>query len=318
MVNFLRKQWFFIGIALVVTLAVVFPALGPVIKKYRILNAGIFVTFFITGLSIDTRTVIEQLANVRVLMASLLSSLIFIPFMTFFLATLAFPERPGLVVGSVIIAVAPVTIASGTVMTTIAMGNVPLSLFICILSNFVALLTIPFLLQILLQFGQTIDLPVFGILGSLTVTVLLPTVIGQLMRPRLKELIVPYQKAFSVFSQCIVLLIIFNAVSASIHQILNAGMIIVSVFGFMIGLRMLILMMNYAISKIIGLDPASTSAFTIHNSQKTLTVSYLVWAGYFAVDFPVAMIPPIAFHMTQMFMDTFIAHHFRKRAANRF
>lgn len=318
MVNFLRKQWFFIGIALVVTLAVVFPALGPVIKKYRILNAGIFVTFFITGLSIDTRTVIEQLANVRVLMASLVSSLIFIPFMTFFLATLAFPERPGLVVGSVIIAVAPVTIASGTVMTTIAMGNVPLSLFICILSNFVALLTIPFLLQILLQFGQTIDLPVFGILGSLTVTVLLPTVIGQLMRPRLKELIVPYQKAFSVFSQCIVLLIIFNAVSASIHQILNAGMIIVFVFGFMIGLRMLILMMNYAISKIIGLDPASTSAFTIHNSQKTLTVSYLVWAGYFAVDFPVAMIPPIAFHMTQMFMDTFIAHHFRKRAANRF
>jgi len=35
--------------------------------------------------------------------------------------------------------------------------------------------------------------------------------------------------------------------------------------------------MNYGISKIIGLDRPSTTAFTIHTSQKTLAVSYLVW-----------------------------------------
>ena len=314
MIKFIRRQWFFIGIALMVVLAVFFPNLGLVIKKYKILKGAIFLAFLITGLSLDTKTVIEQLKNFRVLIASLVSSLVLIPLITFFLANLAFPGDPELVIGSVIIAVAPVTVASGTVMTAVAMGNVPLSLFICVISNFIALLTIPFLLKILLQFGQTIDLPVFSILGSLILTVLVPTVLGQLLRPRLKDLIFPYSKVFSIFSQCVVLLIIFNAFSASVAEILGSGIIIIWVFGFMILLRALILAMNFTISKLIGLDQASTSAFTIHTSQKTLTVSYLVWAGYFAIDFPMAMIPPIAFHLTQMFMDTMLANHFRKKA----
>jgi solute carrier family 10 (sodium/bile acid cotransporter), member 7 len=314
MIHLFRKQWFFFGIAIVVAMAVLFPDLGPVIKKYKILNVGIFIAFLITGLSLDTRSVIEQLRNLRVLIASLVSSLVLIPIITFFLASLMFSTSPDLVIGSVIIAVAPVTVASGTVMTAVALGNVSLSLFICVLSNFIALLTIPFLLKILLQFGQTIELPVLSILGSLVITVLVPTILGQLLRPRLKYAIAPYKKAFSVFSQCIVLLIIFNAVSASVSEILGAGMTIISVFAFMIALRLLILIMNYSISKVIGLDQPSISAFTIHTSQKTLTVSYLVWAGYFSVDFPMAMIPPIAFHMTQMFMDTMLAHYFRKKA----
>jgi solute carrier family 10 (sodium/bile acid cotransporter), member 7 len=314
MINLFRQQWFFVGIALMVALAVLFPDLGPVIKQYKILNVGIFIAFLITGLSLDTRSVIEQLRNLRVLFASLISSLILIPVITFYLANLIFSGSPDLVIGSVIIAVAPVTVASGTVMTAVALGNVSLSLFICVLSNFVALLTIPFLLKILLQFGQIIDLPVFSILGSLILTVLIPTVLGQLLRPKLKNAIIPYKKAFSVFSQCIVLLIIFNAVSASVSEILGAGLVIVAVFAFMIVLRILILTMNYSISRFIGLDQASISAFTIHTSQKTLTVSYLVWAGYFSADFPMAMIPPIAFHLTQMFMDTILAHYFRKKA----
>lgn len=297
-----------------VILAVYFPALGLVVKKYKILNGGIFLAFLITGLSLDTKTVFEQIHNLRVLVSSLVSSLILIPVLTFFLANLAFSGNPDLVIGSVIIAVAPVTVASGTVMTAVAMGNVPLSLFICVLSNFVALLTIPFLLKILLQFGQTIDLPVFSILANLAITVLAPTILGQLLRPHLKNAIIPYQKVFSIFSQCVVLLIIFNAVSASIAEILSSGMAIIWVFGFMIVLRTLILGMNFTISKLIGLDRPSISAFTIHTSQKTLTVSYLVWAGYFASDFPMAMIPPIAFHLTQMFMDTVLANHFRKKA----
>ncbi len=314
MINLFRKQWFFIGIALMVALAFLFPGLGLVIKEYKILNIGIFIAFLITGLTLDTRTVIEQLHNLRVLVASLVSSLVLIPVITFFLANLAFSNSPDLVIGSVIIAVAPVTVASGTVMTALALGNVPLSLFICVLSNFVALLTIPFLLKILLQFGQTINLPVYSILAGLSLTVLAPTVLGQLLRPRLKDAIFRYKKAFSIFSQCVVLLIIFNAVSASISEIIRSGIVIFLVFGFMIGLRILILTMNFTISRFIGLDQASTSAFTIHTSQKTLTVSYLVWAGYFASDFPMAMIPPIAFHLTQMLMDTILAHHFRKKA----
>lgn len=312
--NLLKKNWFFIGIAVVVVLALSFPGLGLFVKEHKILNFGIFLTFLITGLSLDTRTILEQLKNVRVLIASLLSSLLLIPVITAILAGLAFPGNPDFVVGAIIIAVAPVTVASGTVMTAMALGNVPLSLFICVLCNFASLLSIPLVLSLLLGTAQGIELPVGKILGTLAVTVLVPTLLGQILRPWLKEAIVPYKKAFSIFSQCIVLLIIFNAVSSSSGVISGMGAGIVGLFAFMTFLHGLILGMNLGISRVIRLDGPSTSAFTIHTSQKTLTISYLVWAGYFAHAFPLAMVPGIAYHLVQMFMDTFVAAWFKKRA----
>jgi len=311
--QFLKKNWFFVGIAVVVALALFFPGLGLFVKEHDILKIGIFLMFLITGLTLDTRTVLGQIKNVRVLTASLLSSLLLIPLVTAVLAGWAFPGNPDFVVGAIIIAVAPVTVAAGTVMTTMALGNVPLSLFICVLCNFASLLSIPLMLKLLLGAEQDTELPVGQIMGTLAVTVIIPILTGQILRPWLKEAIIPYKKTFSVFSQCIILLIIFNAVSSSAGVIGGVGAGLVGLFAFMIFLHSLILVMNLGISKLIRLDLPSMAAFTIHTSQKTLTISYVVWAGYFAHAFPMAMIPGIAYHLTQMVMGTIVADWFKKR-----
>ena len=73
------------------------------------------------------------------------------------------------------------------------------------------------------------------------------------------------------------------------------------------------LALNYGISRVIRLDWPSTTAFTLHASQKTLTVSYVVWAGYFAAQYPMALIPGIMYHLTQMVMDTVVAEQMKKR-----
>jgi sodium/bile acid cotransporter 7 len=311
---FLSEHWFFIGIAVVSLAAFLFPAVGPVVKKYKILNIGIFLAFLITGLTLDTRTIMDQLKNIRVLLAALISSLFLIPLFTWMTARLVFPDMPDFIIGATIIAAAPVTIASGTVMTAMALGNVTLSLFICVLCNFAALITMPFMLSFLLRFGQPIDLPVFAILNSLIITVLAPTVIGQILQPKLRHLLGSWKQTFSIFSQCVVLLIIYNAVSASSDRITEAGVTILVLLAFMALLHTMILVFNFGISRLIRLDRPSTSAFTIHTSQKTLTVSYLVWSGYFAAAFPLAMLPGIVYHLIQMIMDTFVAGIFRRQA----
>ncbi len=309
-----QKNWFFVGIAVVVALALFFPGLGLFVKKHKILNIGIFLVFLITSLSLDTRTVLKQIKNVRVLTASLLSALVIIPVVTAVLAGWAFPDNPDFVVGSIIIAVAPVTVASGMVMTAMALGNVPLSLFICVLCTFASLLSIPLMLKLLLGAEQGIELPVGQIMGTLTVIVFIPILAGQILRPWLKDALGPYKKTFSIFSQCIVLLIIFNAIASSAGVIGGVGAGLIGLFAFMTFLHALILVMNLGISKLIRLDRPSTSAFTIHTSQKTLTISYVVWAGYFAHAFPLAMAPGIAYHLVQMFMGSFVANRFRKKA----
>ncbi len=140
--------------------------------------------------------------------------------------------------------------------------------------------------------------------------VLLPTVTGQLLRIKIKDAIASYRKTFSVFSQIIILLIILNAVASSAERIKQMGFGIVSVILFAVLLHGVILAINLAISKLVRLDRASTATFTIHNSQKTLTISFIVWSGYFS-GFAMGMIPIIAYHLVQLIVDTVVAERFR-------
>ena len=188
--SMLAKNWFFAGIAVMVLTAFCLPGVGLFVKNYKILNIFIFLGFFLTGLTLDTSYVLEQLKNVRVLLAALISSLFLFPAIAYFLARLFFKAPPDIALGALIIGVAPATIASGTVMTALALGNIPLSLFICVLTNFASILTIPFILTQLLQYsGASIDLPVAGMLYSLVLKVLVPTLIGQILQPHLATLI---------------------------------------------------------------------------------------------------------------------------------
>jgi predicted Na+-dependent transporter len=248
-------------------------------------------------------------------LASLASSLVLTPLFAWALAYPLFPLE--LTAGVCIIATAPVSIVSGTVMTAIGRGNVPLSVFICLIGNSVGIFTIPFSLQLLVGLAADIDLPILDMLLSLIATVLVPIVLGVAARPFLRTLIARYAGAFSVFQQCIVLLIMFNAFSGSGSRLAASGAVLPGVVVFMVLLHALILLLNRAISRLLRLDRPSTTAFTIHTSQKTLTVSYLVWAGNFAAQYPLAIIPGIVYHLTQIIVDTLVAERFRETSLRR-
>ncbi len=312
MLAFLKKNWFFVGILVVVLMAFRLPGLGQWVREYGILKIGIFLAFFITGLTLETSNIGAQLRQIRAPAAAMVSSLVVIPLLAWILARLLLPAE--FMIGVCIIATAPVTVAAGTVMTDLGRGNVPLSLFICVLGNGLAILTIPVSLDILLSFGSHVELPVLRMFSSLALTVLVPTIFGQMLRPLVKKQLAPYRKAFSIFQQSIVLLIVFNAMASSADRILQAGSSIVAVLLFMVFLHLLVLAMNYSISRFMKLDRPSTTAFTIHVSQKTLTVSYLVWAGYFASRYPMALIPGIGYHLTQTILDSILAERFRVAA----
>ena len=310
--NILVRHWFFIGIAVVIAVAFAFPSSGRLLKTWRVLEIGIFIAFLITGLKLDTIALLSEMRNVKTPCVAMLSTFVLFPLATFFLARLFFSGTPDFVVGACIIAVAPVTVASGLVMTTQARGNVPLALLICVASNLLCIFTIPPSLELLLRFNHGIKLPMLDMIWNLLYIVILPVVVGQILRIKLKASLHSSGQAFSIFSQVIILLIIFNAVSGSVQKIGQAGWSLAGVAVFMIGMHSLYLLGNNAIARILLLDHPSRAAFTIQTSQKTLTVSYIIWSGWFSVAYPLAMTPAIMYHLTQMIMDTMVAHGFRK------
>jgi sodium/bile acid cotransporter 7 len=312
MAAFIRRYWFFGGIILAVLGGFVFRELHGWLREYEILTIGIFIAFFLTGLTLDTSHLSTQLLELKAPLAAMISSLILIPLLSWLLARSVFPLE--YVLGVCIIATAPVTMFSGTVMTARGRGNIPLSLFICVIGNFLGVFTVPVSLKLLVEVGGNVNLPVLKMLFNLVITVLVPISLGMLVQSPLTAFRSRYGRAFSVFQQCIVLLIILSAVAGSGTNIHAAGASLPLLLAFIIFLHALILAMNLGISKIIGLDRPSTTAFTIHTSQKTLAVSYLVWSGYFASQYPRALIPGIIYHLTQMIMDTFVAERFRKRS----
>jgi len=303
------KYWFFVGIGVVILAAFKFPVLRAVIEEWKLLKVGIFLSFLITGLTLRTSSILAEIKNAKTLSAALISCFVLFPLITFLAAKLFFNDNPDFMVGLCILATMPVTIASGTVMTQIARGNVTLSLLICVACNLVAIFTIPFSLSLLLQFDQEISLPVSKMIRSLFIMVFVPTFTGQVLRIKVKDYLARCQPYFSIFSQLIVLLIILSAFSSSTSGISQLGFRIIYIFALTIGLHVIYLVLNFSISKLLRLDRASTAAFTIHTSQKTLTVTSVVWSGYFA-GFAMGLIPAVVYHLTQMLIDTFVAHRF--------
>ena len=309
--HFLKKQWFLIGIASASLLAYFFPEWGDSLNRYGIFGCGIFLAFFITGLSLETRNILRQIVDVRAPLAAVFSCLFLYPLLAWIMAVQVFPHE--IVVGVCIIAVGPVTVSSGTIMTAIARGNIPLSLFICILTSFLAIFTIPVMLNLFLSIGGGVELPILNMLGGLVLKVLLPIVLGQIVRPFLKKYIQRINHPLSIFQSSIIILIIFRAISSSAESISQAGSVIISIIMFMFFMHFLMLFLNFGIAKLLKLDRPSVTAFTIHTSQKTLTVTYIVWAGYFSNDYPMAFIPAISCQLIQMTVGTFVAEFFRKR-----
>lgn len=311
------RYWFFFGIALVVPGAILAPSASLWLRHWKVLQIGIFSVFLITGLTLELGHARGARQNVTAVVISLLSSLVLFPALTFLLGGLVLTPWPDFQVGALIIAVAPVTIASGAVMTGIAGGNIPLSLFICIAGNIAAIFTAPVSLDILLHGECAVDLPAARMMGDLFFIIIVPIAIGQLIRLCSGDVFKGWRKAFSVYSQLVVLMIIFNAVASSAPRLGNVGGRIGLLFFFMISLHGIILALNFGLSRLIRLNPSSTAAFTIQTSQKTLTVSYIVWSGYFASAFPMAILPAICYHLTQMVADTFLAHRLRGWIQNR-
>jgi sodium/bile acid cotransporter 7 len=247
--------------------------------------------------------------NVRAPLAAVISALIIYPVIAWLMALSVLPFE--YVLGICIIGTGPVTVSSGTIMTAIGRGNVPLSILICILTSFLAIFTIPLMLNLLLGLGGNITLPVAHMFTGLMVKVLVPLLLGQFLRPFVRRQVKQYEHLMSIFQSCIIILIIFNVVSRSAVHISQAGTTLIVVILFVVFLHFFMLFVNFMIARTIKLDRPSTVAFTIHTSQKTLAVTYIVWAAHFAQEYPMAFIPAIFCQLVQMSAGTSVARYFR-------
>ena len=232
----LKKYWFLAGLLCVFIVTVgdtseTVSGIGRWLKMHRGPDAVIVLIFFFSGLSLDVRQIRSGLMDVKCIAAALI-----VIFMVSPVAGALFGMTSldtGVIIGIFLVAVMPTTLSSGVVMTGAAGGNMAQALAITILANGLAVFTIPVVLSLLLNLvgGSTvvyIDKP--AIMIKIGLYVLLPLCMGLTIKYFTKSIIDRFALKMQTLNQCLVLGIVWMAMSQARDAIVDSGASVAVVF----------------------------------------------------------------------------------------
>jgi sodium/bile acid cotransporter 7 len=224
--------------------------------------------------------------------------------------------------GLILTAISPSTLATASVFTRRAGGNDAISLLVTLLTNIACVLVTPLWLKALVSRNAEMDTA--AIVQQLAVCVLLPTVLGQLcLLSRLGRAIADRFRAQIGFAaQLIVLLIVaVAAVKSGLELRRHTGWPSAGDVVAMMAMCLIVHAAGLALGWYGGglwrLSPEDRIATAIAGSQKTLPVSLLIATNPSVVggDLPFVTFPLLAYHATQLVLDTLVADAWRNRRA---
>ncbi|KAG7947577.1 hypothetical protein I3843_14G102000 [Carya illinoinensis] len=209
----------FLPIALIsgVVLGFSNPTLGCLAHKYSLSKYSTCGIFFISGLKLrggEFRAVAEAWpAGIFGLVSILLVSPLF---SRLILQVQLTPQE--FVTGLAIFSCMPTTLSSGVALTQLVGGNSALALAMTVISNLLAILTVPFWISNVFADGFGVSIPTGELFWSLIFTLLVPLVLGKVVRNMLKGLatyIDQNQRIFSMMSTVLLSLTPWMQVSKS-------------------------------------------------------------------------------------------------------
>jgi len=222
---------------------------------------------------------------------------------------------PDFSLGLMITAAIPCTLATASISTRQAGGNDAVSLLVTLLTNILGVVLTPLWLK--WTISTDVDIDTGPIIRSLALTVLLPTIVGQLARqiPSLGRFAIARKFEIGIVAQCLVLLIVTKtAVEAGGRlQIQNewpAAIDFARRAGECAGRHALARLIAEYGGRGLNLPRLDRIATVFAGSQKTLPVGLLL-AAMPAVtggrSLPFITFPILLFHAVQLVMDTSIA-----------
>jgi len=310
----LRRHWFLAGMAAVWLLGFLFPEAGKAFQQSKLVDVAIAVVMFCGALTLDPSHLLEQCRNWRAVALSFVMLYGVAPLILFLaswpLNWSSSELAPHLFAGFMILAAQSCTLGSGIVVSTAARGNVALALVVTIVNSMLAAVMTPWILRLTLAIHVEFD--VWPMVGRLAVIILLPVVIGQLVRPLVRDWVERVHWLPTILSQLAILSFIFMTVGAAAAWMISRPWVVAGIFVATFVLHVAILAANYVVSRLGASDAPSRRSLTICSSQKTVATGSYVWSKYFA-DNPLGGVPLVFYHVAQLMFDSLLAHWLAQR-----
>jgi solute carrier family 10 (sodium/bile acid cotransporter), member 7 len=315
----LKKNWFLIAIFLVIVLAFIVPdrtlfgSKDSILKFLKSISRYLIAfTFIVSGIRLNTSSIITELRNVKGILFGIVSIFLIGPIIAIILSKVS-GLTGDLALGMVLVAAMPTTVISGIIITTIGGGNVALALCITVVSNMICPLSVPLVLKLLASHIDHVNIDILDMMLKLFKVIVVPFLIGQFLRPLLKVTAEKIKGELTVMNRLIVLSFIFTPLCGSTEKIADLGPKVIFLVALVLLLHLIMLCFTYYAAALMKFDLASRKALTISGSQKTLAVAYQVWNQAFGASYLI-MVPSILHHVSQLIVDSILASRWHKKS----
>ena len=285
-------------------LALLFPEVMAGVPT-KVINYLLGVVMFGMGLTLNLQDFRIVFSRPKDVIIGCLAQFTMMPLLAWVLARL-FSLDEALALGVVLVGCCPGGTASN-VITYLAKGDLALSVGMTGVSTLLAPLLTPLLTWALA--GKSINVDVAGMLLSILWVVILPIVIGLLVKglwPKLTEQATDYLPAFSSIAIALIVAII---ISANASRLLAGGLLIVLVVVLhnVCGLGL-----GYLTGRLLGLSEPKKRAIAIEVGMQNSGLASSLATIHFAA-YPLATVPGAIFSVWHNISGAIVAYLFRKK-----
>ncbi|MFZ2510173.1 MAG: bile acid:sodium symporter family protein [Gordonia sp. (in: high G+C Gram-positive bacteria)] len=313
---------FVIAIMLAVLVAALFPARGAFaeVLDYTVI-AAIALLFFLYGTRLHPREALAGLAHWRLHLTILTFTFVLFPIIGFVLAPLlAKIIGQDLSAGMLYLTLVPSTVQSSIAFTSIAKGNVPGAIVSASVSNLLGVFLTPLLVVWLMSTESGIHVDASSI-TKIMLQILLPFVLGQLLRPWIAPLLARYAEPTKYVDRGSIVLVVYVAFSEGVRQglwsLVSAWQVVLMTIIATV-LVVVMLVLSGWLPRRLGFDREDTIAIQFCGTKKSLATGLPMATVLFAgSQVGLIVLPLMIFHQVQLILCSALATRYSKRAPGR-
>jgi solute carrier family 10 (sodium/bile acid cotransporter), member 7 len=310
---------FTLGVVATVVTASLLPARGAAAGFFEMATVvAIALLFFLHGAKLSRAAIVAGAGHWRLHLTVLCSTYVLFPLLGIVLKPVLAPLVTGeLWLGILYVCALPATVQSSIAFTSIARGNVPAAICSASASSFIGVFLTPVLVSALMGV-QAQSGGVAHAIGKIVAQLLLPFIIGQLLRGRIGGWVDRNKPLVKVVDQGSILLVVYVAFSAAVlqglwHQLpprALAGLLLVNA----VLLALVLLATRYA-ARLQGFNRADEITTVFCGSKKSLAngvpMAKVLFAGH---QVGVIVLPLILFHQLQLMVCAVLAQRYARRS----
>ena len=311
---------FILLLGLTVLIATLMPIQGTSAVYFgHFTTAAIALLFFFHGAKLSRQAMWEGLRHWRLHALTLSITFIIFPLIGLLAKPVLVPLLgTSLYYGFLFLCCLPSTVQSSIAFTSIAKGNVAAAVCSASFSNLLGMLITPILVGMLILGKQHQAIDSDTALLKIVILLLLPFVLGQLLRSVVYPWMQRFPKWIKCFDQGSILMVVYGAFSSAVvgglwHQVGAATLLHIVLFNIV--LLAIVMIVTWLLAQRLGFDLADQKTIFFCGSKKTLAsgvpMAQILFAGQ---PLGLIILPIMIFHQIQLMVCAIIASYWHKHA----